>query len=387
MERYRRSGAIAIGILCGTLLLAQLMAGGCGRDEPEIPIVLLSEEVSLHPPTELVRTPSGNLVALVAEGEDCVLTLYRSGPDGQLWRRWQALPAPEGIREVDLSVDGNLLVVAGNRGQAIWISTLAIDPQSPEDSIPSSTELPAKQTVVSLAIAAIASVPDEAPELQLAYLVGDPADSQRVMMRRWSLDGGVSWSEPRQLGEGILGRVALETRPSGGKSADLCFSREGFLRWRGLSGSDRTDEFRITLRVAPDSRNEIARMGLGVLVVGESARHQVVASASDNSGRNWSAAMALARNADHPRVPDIDAGFGRYWVTYSSGDTTLAVRTATDPSRPTYWSRGIYFRETRCLGEPSIVALPDSSAGLLFAVPDGKVYFARVTPPQEQGRE
>jgi hypothetical protein len=181
--------------------------------------------------------------------------------------------------------------------------------------------------------------------------------------------------------EGRLGGAALGTRPEGGGSVDLIYAFDDFLYWQGLMGSDRTDAFLVRLRVFPTSRNQIARLGHTVLVSAESGRHQVVAAVSGNGGRNWEPAIALAKDADQPRRPDIDAAFGRFWVAYASGDTTLAVRSATDPVRPGHWSRGIYLHAVECIGDPSIVALPGDRAGLLFATPGGKVYFQLIANP------
>jgi hypothetical protein len=344
---------------------------------------LSSEDLPLYPPIDLVRAPSGDLVALAAEGEARQLALYRGGPDGERWERWLPLPAPPDIVEVDLAAGGKLIALAGSRSKAhaIWFSALLADPEARTDSIIGTVEFAAESTVVSLALAVFAPASDLVPQIHLTYLTGDPADTLREMRHRWSVDGGYTWSDEISLGSGTLGRVACDTRPVGGRAADLAFSRDRFMHWRGLSGRDRTEAIRARLRVAHTSRNEVARMGSAVLLCGESHRNQVVAISSTNAGRNWGTAISLARDSDHRRVPDIDAGDGLFWVVYSSGDTTLTVRAAADPSRPQNWSRGIFFTSTRCIGEPAIVALPDSSAGVLFAAPEGKVYFARVRPP------
>ncbi|MFC1572501.1 hypothetical protein ACFL6M_02770, partial [Candidatus Eisenbacteria bacterium] len=363
-----------------TVLLIQIQIVGCGR-EADVEPVQLSVDRQLVPPTELIRTPGGDLVALVGEAGEGALTLYRCVSDGLNWERWQSLPAPEQITEVDLACGGSRLAVAASRGETIWVASCDADPQQPDDAHFLTTDFTAEQHVVSLAIAAVAPDADTIPGLHLAYLTGDPSDSIRVMWHRWSADGGETWSEQQRLGDGVLGRVALETQPGGGLTTDLGFSRERFMHWRGLSGLDYTGEFKVRLRVDHSSRNEIARLGKEVLVAGESHRHQVLSATSHNNGRNYEPATALGRDSDHSRVPDIDAGFGRFWVVYNAGDTLLVARTATHPSRAKLWSPGITVPVSGCLGEPSIVALPDSTAGILYAEPGGKVSFAKVPAP------
>ncbi len=82
------------------------MSGCGGETEVGHPTVSLGEEIPLHPPTELMRTPLGDLVALVAEGDQHQPVLYRAGPAGLAWQRWLVLPIPPGVTEIDsLSLD------------------------------------------------------------------------------------------------------------------------------------------------------------------------------------------------------------------------------------------------------------------------------------------
>ena len=363
---------------CGMLLAGcTLLLGGCGgQGEPGG--TPLARDVALYPPTELVRTAEGSLVALVAEGETHALTLYRSDDAGETWARWKPLRAPETFDEVELTCGGRTLAVAGRRERTIWLATLQADPQAPADTLLHTIEWFTDEAVASLALTAAAAEPDKDPLLYLAYLTGDPADSNLALYAGSSDDGGTTWTSARRLAEGNLGRVALTTRAGGGKAAELGYSRDYFFQWRGLSERDHTSPFRVRLRVDGGSRNEIARMDRDVLVVGESDRNQVVCCTSHNGGRNWEPAMALAGASDSRRVPDVAAGFGRFWAVFAAADTAMIARSAKNPRTPKRWSRDMILARTGCVGEPSIVALPDSSAGVLYASSKGGVYFVRV---------
>ena len=110
----------------------------------------------------------------------------------------------------------------------------------------------------------------------------------------------------------------------------------------------------------------------------ESETHQVVGAPSRNGGTNWDRAIALAHGSDRPRRPALDWGGGRFWVAYAQGDSLLAARWAKDPTFPKFWSEPIEIARARALAAPAVVALPDSTALILFAAPEGKVWSARV---------
>ncbi len=98
-------------------------------------------------------------------------------------------------------------------------------------------------------------------------------------------------------------------------------------------------------------------------------------------GLNWSPAMALSKKSNLSRRPDLDADFGRFWSLFTEGDSLLVTRSSTRPMHPKFWSDEIVISESIVTGEPTIAAMPDSTAGILFAVPDGEVFFARVKLP------
>ena len=65
-------------------------------------------------------------------------------------------------------------------------------------------------------------------------------------------------------------------------------------------------------------------------------------------------------------------------AVFAAADTAMIARSAKNPRTPKRWSRNMILARTGCVGEPSIVALPDSSAGVLYASSKGGVYFVRV---------
>ncbi len=398
MERRRGLWIVAGAAALGAALSASLPAA---REviHPQAPsLVSIAPDSLLLPPTQLVRTATGELVVLAVEGEKRTLTLYRSGPQGDQWQRWQSLTAPAGIREVDMTSAGNLLAVAATEGHAIWLGSLPLESEAQEHPAPHTTEFLCDRTVLSLALAgtapaamapattgpaatapaATAAAADAAPQLHLAYLTGDPPDTERVIFHRWSHDGGLNWSEPHVLAQGALGPVDLSAQPDSGRSVELGYSRGGFLRWRRLTGSDASPEVEVRVAVAPGSQNALACLGPRIAIIGESERHQVVGSVSENGGHNWGRAIAMARASRHFRVPDIAAAFGRFWIAYSFGDSAVVARSSTNPWHPKNWGPPIFIAHTLSVGSPSVVALSEDSAGVLFAAQEGKIYFVRV---------
>lgn len=370
-------------VIFGTLGIVLLILFGCGA--PQSPRrVMLDESAQLYAPTELVRTGQGDLVALVACGEEHRLTLYRSKNDGRVWTHWYSLPVSTDSYDIELVSQGTLLVVAVNLGRSVWLGITAADPQSAADSTLRAIELPPgnEMPITAMTVAAAAPHPDSLPHLFLVYRTSLSAeDSTQVLFRRNSKDGGYGWTQPEQLAEGKLGRPALCANPTGGRSVHLAYTEDEMFRWRGLTSGSRTPVFRPVVRVADFSRNRIVALGRSVVVMGETDRHQVILATSENRGRNWERAITIARDADHRRAPDLAAGYDFYWSTFNSGDSALVVRIAWNSLNPRGWCLEIPIAEVACEGWPSIVALPDTTAGVLFAEPGGRVYFAKVERP------
>ena len=371
----------------GALGLALLISCGCGPSKDPTR-VLLDEDHLLYAPTELIRTAGGDLVALVAAGEEHRLTLYRSKNEGRDWTRWYGLPISTETYYVELVSEGTLLVVAVNMGRSIWLGMTAADPQSAADSLLRTLELSPEDhaPVTAMTIAAAAPAPDSLPHLFLVYRTpsgaGD-ASGQRLF-RRHSSDGGRSWSGAQQLAEGNLGRPALCANPAGGRTVHLAYTEDRLFRWRGLSTGSRTPVFKPVVQVAENSRNRIAALGPYIVVMGETERQQVILATSENRGRNWERAITIARDANHRRAPDLATGYGFYWSTFNAGDSALVVRIAWNSLNPRGWCPDIRIADVACEGWPSIVALPDTTAGVLFAEPDGRVYFTKVGRPPFQ---
>jgi hypothetical protein len=367
------------GLIPFLLLWVMVLVDGCGREESAFRATL-SPGTELFPPLELVRLADEELLALVAHAPGRELGFYRSEDGGRSWQQWFQPPIPlEEAEDVDLAQAGTHLALAVRHGPQVWVGTLPL--YSPDGSEWQSLEFVSDLPIQSMAVVCVAPEKTLAPQIHLAIISGAEGDSVRTLWQRRSPDAGSTWLGPELITAGVLSGVTLATLPDGSRSADMCYWRDNLLHWRGLSGADRTEEFRLRLQVSPDSRNRLARLDRNVLACGESARHQVVCAFSDNVGRNWSSAIALATEADCRRDPDIDAGYGLYWNVYIAGDSLLVARTSHAPTLPTDWSPGIWAHRGPTVGLPYIVALPDSSAGILHAAPEGKVYFTRVWKP------
>ncbi len=375
-DRYR------VRLACGLIVLGFVLAiagygSGCGQKQDGAFRAALSMDRSLRPPIELVRVSDELLIALVAEGDERTPVLYRSETGGRTWQPWLEAPVPlSAPDEVDLAQAGTHVALAVRKGDTVWAGALALDADRWH-----TTEFTSDEPIESMALACVAPDPASAPELHVLYISEVPGDTLRVLWQRRSPDAGATWTGPKRITDGAIGGITTETRPDGSRSVDLCYQRDHLLHWRGLSGNDQTEEFRLRLKVASGSRNRLARLERNVLACGESDRHQALAAFSDNAGRNWFRAIALARDADHWRQPDIDAGYGLYWVAHWAGDSLLVARVASNPKSPREWSPGIWAHHGELLGQPYIVAMPDSSAGILHAAPEGRVYFTRVWKP------
>jgi hypothetical protein len=182
------------------------------------------------------------------------------------------------------------------------------------------------------------------------------------------------------VAEGALGFPGIYARSEHADVVDVVYMRDDLLRWRANSRQGRrwSPEREIRLRVEETSRSDVARVGHLVLAVGESGRHQVVCATSRNSGHNWERATAIAQDARRPRHPAVDSGFGRFWVAFTEDDSLLIARTTDSPWHPRQWSERIPVAAGPIAGRPAIVALPDSTAGVLYATPAGRVLFTTV---------
>jgi len=365
----------AIGLAC------TLLHFGCGQEAP-VSLTTLSNDLELTGPVELKRLATGHLVALVAEIESGTPTIYQGDSSGQTWSRLCDLPQFGDLTGTEIATGGNLLVVAAYGANQLTIATasLLIDSESDTLIAPQleTSLLSVSDPIQEISLAGSRSQSNDLIHFQLAYLTGEPSDSIRTIFHRWSGDRGSSWSNPSQLSTGVISSLDLAVAQEGSTGFNLAYTHNGFFQWRGIHELDHTAAKQIMLRIAPDSRNEIAKLGVNLFVTGDSPSNQVVGAFSDNNGYNWSMAMALANHADEPRRADLDAGFDQCWVTYTSGDSVLVARNSKVPALPRLWLPEIEVFRGRITGRPSIVALPDSTAGILFATTDNQVHFANV---------
>lgn len=378
MQAHRRTLA---GLTLLTTLVIVCLAG-CESDSRHGPVSLAPADQPLYPPTRLVRTPDGDLVALVSEQDPALsdlagLALYRAAAPGASWSRWTALPLAPGYADVDFAAGAQRLVIAASYGESLQVVSLPLDATSPA-SVIEVVALPADSTVLGLALGASLGVGDTAPAHHLLALAEAEADSGRVLHYRRSQDGGLSWGPPVLLAHGALGYPGIFARSERADVVDVVYMRDELLRWRGNTHGGRrwNAEKELRLRVGAHSRNGVARIGHLVLATGESSRHQVVCSTSRNGGHNWERATAIARDTAAPRDPAVDSGFGRFWVAFTEGDSVLVARSTVSPWHPKQWSERIPVAAGPFTGRPAIAALPDSTAGILYATPTGRVHFA-----------
>jgi len=173
---------------------------------------------------------------------------------------------------------------------------------------------------------------------------------------------------------------ALFVRSQVGSVVDLTYARAGFMRWRGGNhyGTRWGREVAVRLGTEGSQRSAIARASRRVFLLSESATHQIVGAPSRNGGANWDRAIAVVRGSDHARSPALDWNGGRFWIAYTQGDSLVQARWARDPTYPNLWSAPVQIARDRTLAGPTVVALPDSTALVLFVGPPGRAWCARV---------
>ncbi|MBM3316835.1 MAG: exo-alpha-sialidase [Candidatus Eisenbacteria bacterium] len=379
----------ALRLLPLLLLAGAALLGARGRGGPAVPVIVPLDARPLYPPTRLAWSAAHGLVALVTDGESRRPVLYRAGARGEDWRRWAELPLSAGEGDTELVLAGDEALIFGAREDRILIIRLALADAAPSapsgfpPGVPRIDTLAAGAPIVSLA--ADASPPDSAggPAVHLAYLVRPAGEEGRSILYRRSADGGATWAPPDTLAFGDVEGPALFARSERANIVDLCYRRNAFMTWRGSGdqGLFWRDERPIRLAAARGSHNAVARRDNQVLVICENELHQVAGSTSLNHGYNWERAIAVAREARHLRMPALDCGGGLFWVAYSAGDSMVVLRSASDTALPSQWHGGINVAAVCTQGRPDVVALPDSTAGLLYGTPSGEVYFARVRQP------
>jgi hypothetical protein len=369
--------AVVRAFLIPFTLLALVLCSGCEQEEVPVSTPLATDSL-LYPPAQVVLTPGNDLIALVAEGEERGLALYRSELPGKRWQRWAALPAPAVCTDADVAAGEEAVAVAACFEKRLWFASVAYAAGVATGAPPRVEEIEVDSTVLSLSLDAAWSHDAARTVFHLVYLMQAAPDTGRVIAYRRSLDGGLSWSKPQLLAQGNLGQPSIFARSDQPGTVDVVYSRDGFLRWRGSQrdGKHWIAEKEIRVRVADDSRNALARIGHLVLSQGESTRNQVVCSTSRNGGHNWERATAIAKSCDHRPRPSLDSGYGRFWVAFCQGDSLIVLRSTDSPWNPKHWSETIAVAGTACSGGPSVVALPDSTAGVLYATPAGEVFFA-----------
>jgi hypothetical protein len=339
----------------------------------------------LFPPTELALSTDG-LLALVTDGETRNLALYRADTLGTVWERWADLPKSAAGGDVALATASGAAIVAGADSATLWILSLPLGRSTAPD--PDGTLLEIDVAAPILALDLDASDPDTSgiTAIHLVALTRPRGAGERLILYRRSTDAGHSWSDPDTLASGDLGRPGIFARSLYAQAVDLCFRRGDFMAWRGsrTCGRSWVDERAIRLRATPGSRNAVARRNREVLTVCENHLHQVSGATSLNSGFNWERTIAIARACDHVRLPSLDFGGGLFWVAYSQGDTAVVLRSAATPTFPRQWNDWILAADACCMGAPDVVALPDSTAGLLFGTPEGEVFFSRIRQPAER---
>ncbi|MBD3235675.1 MAG: hypothetical protein GF330_03115 [Candidatus Eisenbacteria bacterium] len=373
----RAAAALALASGIGIIVLA-----GCEIEPRGGPVSLAPDDQPLFPPIRLDRASAGTLVALVSEQDPAhsslaALALYRADEPTAAWSRWSGLPLPPGCSDVDLAIGVDRVAVVASYGESLHVASLPLDALQPTNVIETTT-LRADSTILGLALGASLGVGESSPAHHLLILSEAGADSGRVLHHRRSDDGGRSWGPPQLLAHGVLGEAGIFARSERADVIDVVYLRDGFLRRRGNTHGGRrwSAEREIRLRVDAESPIAVARLGHLVLAVAESDRHQVVCSSSRNGGHNWERATALARQADKPRHPSADSGFGRFWVVFAERDSMLFARTTSSPWHPQQWSERIPIVPGPFAGCPAIRALPDSSAAVLYATPEGRVRCA-----------
>jgi len=390
LARAVRQPSASVRRLCPFLLLALIIAGPTGCDQEQEAPRRIDTERLLYPPAHIAASERGQLVAMVTDGESRRLALYRADSLGETWERWQPLPTSASSGDVGLTVAGETAVAVGAAERRIWSITVALDAAGDEGADEAAPMPPAEASWFDagapvLALAIDASAPDTSGTIytHLVYLMRRPEPGDQCLAYRRSVDAGRHWSPPETLATGSLGRPGLFARSERANIVDLCYARDGFMAWRGSGnhGDAWVEEKSIRLATWPGSPNAIARKDPEVLTIVENELHQVAGSTSLNRGYNWERAIAIARACDHVRLPALDCGGGLFWVAFSQGDTLVVLRSTKTTLYPKQWNRGIVAARACCMGAPDVLAMPDSTAGVLFGTPDGEVFFTRVRQP------
>lgn len=346
----------------------------------------LARDRALHPPIQAALAPRGEVIALAAEGDARQLVLYRSDASVTRWERWAALPltAPDAVA---LAITPRAALVVANapadttraRQGSIWIASIPLASPAPADSSVRFTHIESAAPVLALACDASPTLPDSVAGAHLAFLTAAADTFPPLLLYCRSVDDGLRWSEPQVMARDSLELPALFARSQTQSVVDLTYARAGFMRWRGGNhyGERWGPEKAVRLGTRQSSHSAIARASRRALLLNESETHQVVGAPSRNGGVNWERAIALARGSDRPRMPALDWNGGRFWIAYAQGDSLVMARWARDPAYPNLWSTPLEIARARALGGPDVVALPDSTAVILFAAPEGKVWCAR----------
>jgi len=378
------------------LLLVGLTSGCSSETESESPAARLAGDRPLGPPVLLARGPGCGLLAVLADGGDRELTLWRADSLGRNWRRWTGLGRPAASGRVGLAVSAEFAVVACAAGSAIEIVRVPLAPARDASAQLPAVSLEAHAPVLFLALdgpraggAARASgpagragtgdarAPGTPAPLHLVYTTQAEGDTIRTLCYQRSPDWGATWSEPESLASGALGAPAIFARSGEPGQVDVCYPRGESMAWRGSvsAGTQWIAEQPIRLRTAPGMRSAIARAGAQVLVLCENELHQVAGAVSPNGGHTWERAIAIARESRHLRLPSLDMRGHTFWACYSQGDSAVIARATSAPGDPQQWRTSPVAARTCCLDAPSIAALDDGSAAILFALPEGDMRF------------
>lgn len=347
----------------------------------------LAADRVLHPPIEAALGPRGEVIALAAEGDARQLVLYRSDASATRWERWAALPL-QAPGAVALAITPHAAVVVETAPVdtthagpgVIWVASVPLDAAAPADSSARFTRIDSAAPVLALTCDASPTLPDSVACAHLAFLTAAADTFPRLLLYCRTIDDGIHWSQAQVMARDSVDLPALFARGHSIGVVDLAYARAGFMRWRGGNrhGTRWGTESAVRLGVHNNPRSAIARASRRLFLLSESETHQIVGAPSRNGGTNWERAIALARGSDRPRSPALDWGGGRFWVAFAQGDSVVMARRAEDPTYPKLWSAPIEIARVRALDGPAVVALPDSTALILFAAPEGRVWSARV---------
>jgi len=379
-----RAARRALRAAAAAFLILRLAASFTGAEAIEL--VRVATDRVLHPPVEAALGPRCGVYALAAEGEAHQLALYRSDSLATHWERWALLPqTAAGAIGLAITPHAALVVAVPEADTThpgpgtIWVASVPLDAPAPAEALARFTCVTTPAPVLALAFDASFARPDSVAAAHLAYLTAAADTIPRLIEYCRSTDDGLTWSTPQTMARDSVGLPALFARSQHPSVVDLTFARAGFMRWRGGNrhGARWGPEQAVRLGVLSDLPGGVARASRRVFILSESDVHQIVGAPSPNGGVNWERTIALARASDRPRMPSLDWGGGRFWIAYAQGDSLVLARSAANPGHPSFWSPPIPIARTRCVGSPAIVALPDSTAIVVFAAPEGVVWSAR----------